>query len=132
MTNGVGGAVCPIRWTKTEDGYLGISKNCLVMSVSQRKVLNWNWTYVLRDDRLEIELAGRDKDDGTFLFGTPEGRPSVLYRLSDVSEFEAARTMVENPSRDADLSAAETLLRAVIEMDPDHAGARSLLDTLTE
>ncbi len=44
LVNGVGGAVYPIRWTKTVDGYLGISKDCLIMSVSQMKVLNWNWT----------------------------------------------------------------------------------------
>ncbi len=130
LVNGVGGAACPIRWSKADDGYLGISKDCLVMSVSQLKVLNWNWSYDLKDDRLEIELAGRDKDDGTFLFGTREGRPSVPYRLHDISEYEAARAMVENPFSDADLTAAADLLHAVLEMSPNHDGARQMLDDL--
>ena len=130
LTNGVGGAVCPIRWTETENGFHGVSKDCLVMSVSQMKILNWNWTYDLTEDRLEIELAGRDKDTGTFLFGTREGQPSVLYRLSDVSEFEAARYMLENPSSDADLSLAQDLLRDVLKGNPNHGGAQALLDGL--
>ena len=107
--------------------YAGQERTVGIMSVSQRKVLSWNWSYVLRDDRLEIELAGRDPDDGTFLFGTREGRPSVLYRLADVSEYEAARYMLEMPSSDADLSTAEALLLDVIGIDPDHAAAHLML-----
>ncbi len=83
--------------------------------------------FELRDDRLEIELAGRDRDDGTFLFGTSDGRPSVLYRLSDVSEYEAARYMLENTSSNADLISAEDLLREVIKADPNHAAAHLML-----
>jgi len=132
LVNGVGGAACPIRWTKTDDGYRGISRDCLVMSVSQLKVLSWNWTYVLKGDRLEIELAGRDKDDGTLLFGSGEGNASILYRLSDISEYEAARYMLEKPSSDADIARAEALLRDVVEKHKNHAGAQTLLDGLPE
>lgn len=127
LTTGIGGAVCPIRWSKTESGYLGTSRDCLMMSVSQRKVLNWNWTYTLKEDRLEIELAGRDKDDGRVLFGTGEGKPSVLYRLSDISEYEAARYMLENSSGPEDVSAAAALLLDVLKGNANHPQANLML-----
>lgn len=130
LVNGIGGAVCPIRWRKTEYGYHGTSKDCLVVSVSQKKMLNWNWDYVLRDDRLEIELAGRDKDTGEFLFGTAEGQPSYLYRLSDVSEYEAARYMATNPSKPEDLATAADLLREALTRHRNHAGMKTLLEEI--
>lgn len=127
LIDGVGGAVCPIRWSKTDYGFYGTSKDCLVMSVSQYKILNWNWTYTLREDRLEIELAGRDKDTGAFLFGTPEGRPSYLYRLSDISEYEAGRYMLENRTTDEVATMAEELLMDVLKEKPNHAAANLIL-----
>ncbi len=127
LVDGIGGAVCPIRWKKTDYGYRGMSQNCLVMSVSQKKMLNWNWVYLLREDRLEIELAGRDKDTGALLFGTKEGRPATLYRLSDISEYEAARYMLENRASEEDVSTAEALLLDVLKINPNHAGANMML-----
>lgn len=127
LVDGVGGAVCPIRWSKTDYGFHGVSKDCLVMSVSQKKILNWNWDYVLREDRLEIELAGRDADDGRLLFGTGEGRPTFLYRLSDISEYEAARYMLENPVTDRDAATAEDLLLDVLKSNPNHAAANLMM-----
>jgi hypothetical protein len=127
MVNGVGGGACPIRWKRISGGYRGISRNCVVFSVARKQTLDWNWTYEIFEGRLEIALAGNDPQTGKLLYGTEAGRPTVLYRVIDLPEYEAARYILQNRSGETDEDVAEALLRDALKAAPNHPGANLTL-----
>ncbi len=127
LVNGVGGGACPIRWKRVGSGYRGESKDCIVFSVARKQTLNWNWTYDLHEDRLEIALAGNDPETGTLLYGTEKGRPTVLYRVGDLPEYETARYMLRKRGGDVDVETAVSLLKEALKAAPNHPGANLML-----
>jgi len=127
LVTGVGGGACPVRWKRIDGGYRGTSRNCVVYSVARKQTLDWNWTYDLYQDRLEIGLAGNDPKTGKLLYGTEAGRPTVLHRVADLPEYETARYMLEKPSGDGDAAVVEGLFRDALKTAPNHPGANLML-----
>ncbi len=72
-----GGASCEIVWKRSENGFIGKSEPCRVMSTTKGKILDWEWQLELTDRALWVEFNGRD-ETGASLDGTEKlGR----YRL---------------------------------------------------
>lgn len=76
----ISGASCKIVWTAIDDGFLGRSKPCLVMSTTHKIMLNWVWEYKLTPEALWISFSGIDAR-GLVLDNTPDGRPYRLDRI---------------------------------------------------
>lgn len=73
----IGGSSCVLEWTRSENGFVGESEPCSVMSTTKGVVLSWNWSMRLTEKAFWVEFNGRD-ETGASLDGTEGMTP---YRL---------------------------------------------------
>lgn len=81
-----GSAGCDLYWRKYGDDLRAVTNpgECRRRSASLRKDLDWAWEYILTDDELWLNFAGRD-EQGRIVSGRPD---QVHWRLGRAREFE--------------------------------------------
>ena len=93
---------CSVWWTPTEDGYVGTTDEgtCRVPSKRTGGVLVFSDSLLLTSERLHIQDVAR-REDGTLVFGHPDGDPHMLRKLSWYSGWSVVRRGGPDHDRDA-------------------------------
>jgi len=112
----ISGAACDIRWTKSNDGFLGETLPCRVMSVTKNKMLDWHWQYSLDQDGVWIEFSGTD-DNGVALDATPPGKPYRLDRVDESAYAEFGKKLLFSPRKRSDYDASIALLEKAVDQN---------------
>ena len=83
---------CSVWWTPGDGGFVGATDadTCRVPSQRTGETLVFSDTLLLTDERLHIQDVAR-KEDGTVVFGHPDGDPHMLRKLSWYSGWSVVR-----------------------------------------